>query len=146
MTNDLNLNLYSKHYNDVAVYTNPSTKEPASKILGIDLRTVPYNLFTKNHSDLTAEEVLQISKYFGIYITSLIDVGDRSDKIGVAYLAELFAFNCFNKTLALGLEVSQCVHGLINMIPDNDYIGAAYNMSGCNDNNHTNLNTNLSLG
>ncbi len=58
------------------------------------MNTIPYSLFTRNHSDLLAEESLQISQYFG-NIMYLLDGKDICDKSGIAYLSELFAFKGF---------------------------------------------------
>jgi hypothetical protein len=100
-------------------------------MLNIDLSSIPYALFTKNYSEMSKEESLQLSRYTA-NLMYLIDAGDTCDKKGVAYIAELFAFKCSNAKL--GEEVNASVDELLSLIPSSNLIELAFNMSGCNDN------------
>lgn len=132
MENDSNHSLFSKHYNDFKMCSPDKTSELVSDALDIDLGSIPYALFTKNHSEMLEEEFTQLSKYTA-NIMYLIDASDTCDKKGIAYIAELFAFKCSN--IKLGAEVNASVDELTSLIPSNDLVVLAYNMSGCNDNN-----------
>jgi len=127
-----NLNLFSKHYNDFKICTYESDQEIASKILNIDLSSIPYSLFTKNSSEMSEEEASQISSYLANTMY-LLDAKDKCDRDGIAYISELFYFKCFG--MKLGDEINEVVDEIKLLIPDNDLAGMSYNMSGCNDNN-----------
>jgi hypothetical protein len=133
MSGDLNNDLFSKNYNDFEIFAADKVEEPASKILNIDLRNIPYALFTKNYSDLSTKEAFNISRYFA-NVMYLLDAVDISDKKGIAYISELFAFKCSN--IKLGVEISATADEIKAMIADNYLAGLAYDMSGCNGNNY----------